>query len=113
MSLIHLPIKAEKSDVLDDMMEKSKNSLLVNDGLSTLSYTTLNAKRFPLYTWMLVKLPDPPKKAKKSLWATAQKSLWAGMSAAVGGVAKNIAEKASDFAGKAEEEHEAEEDTIY
>lgn len=94
-------------------MEKSKNNQLSNDGLSTLTYTPLNSKKFPLYTWILVKLPPPPKKARKSLWSVAQKSLWAGMSSIAGGVAKNIADKASDFASQAEEQHDADEDTVY
>lgn len=107
-------MQVAKSAVLDDMMEKSKNNLLVNDGLSTLSYVTLNEKQFPLYSWYLVKLPPPPKRAKKSLWSVAQQSLWAGMSKVAGGVAKNIADKASDFAGQAEtQEQDAEQDTIY
>ena len=47
-------------------MEKSKNGLLLDDGLHNIQYKVLNTKDLPLYKWYLVKLPEPPKKEHKA-----------------------------------------------
>ena len=84
-------------------MEKSKQNLLIEDGLSTLKYTKLNSKKYPLYTWILAKLPPPPPKKPKGIWKQAQSALWSGMSKVAGGFAKSIAEKAQDVASANQE----------
>ena len=61
------------------MMEQSKTNKLGNDGLSTLQYKKLNQRSLPLYTWLLVRLPEGPGKRKKSDWEVAKQGMWAGM----------------------------------
>ena len=94
-------------------MEKSRNDQLTNDGLSTLKYKKLNEKLEPTHTWILVKLPPPPPKHKKTLWELAKKRLWSGMEKVGGGVAKTISDKATDMAEKKEKRHEQLLDNVY
>ena len=42
-------------------MEKSATNKLSNDGLTSLKYQKLEEKLFPLYTWILVKIPAGPR----------------------------------------------------
>ena len=103
----------EKSEHLDDMMEKSKDNLLTQDGLSTLNYKKLNEKQNPLYTWYLVKIPKPPRFPPKSMWKQAKESLWGGMNLLGGGIAKTISDKVEKVAEKKEEEEEEQINHIY
>jgi hypothetical protein len=105
--------KVSMNDDLGNLMEKSKNNKLDNDGLSTLKYTKLEGKNFPLYTWILVDLPKAPPKKTKSLWSKLQSGVKDGMNYAAGGLAKTVAERAIKFAEKRDDEEEEAKDHFY
>jgi len=66
--------KVDQNEDLDEMMAKSKRNELGEDGLTTLDYQLLTEpQELPLYTRLLVKLPEPPlegakKKRKPKSW---------------------------------------------
>ena len=105
--------KVKENEEKEELMEKSKNDLLSTDGLTTLKYEVVSEKLYPLYTWILAKLPPPPPKKPKTTWDMTKKGIWYGMSLMTSGVAKTIAEKAHDVAFRNEGEREKEIDHVY
>ena len=83
--------KVEMNSNLNMLMDKSKNSELDSDGLSTLQFELLDKKEYPLYTWLLVKLPKGPEKTTKSWWDIASNSLMDRVNNLAGSMAINIA----------------------
>ena len=90
--------KEAGNDEIGDLMEKSKNNELVEDGLSNLVYEKLNEKKNDLYTWFLVKLPPPPEKVPKPAWENFQEALWGGMNSIAGGFAAQVAKEVGNLA---------------
>jgi len=118
---------------LSKMMDMSKKDLLRDDGLSTLEYTKVDFKEYPLYTWVLAKLPQgifhillkvsliyclsfcisaPPKDSPGWINGLGH-SLWNGMSFAADGLAKKVSDTAVEMAAKNEENEESKKNHIY
>eukprot|EP00094_Tigriopus_californicus_P004091 TCALIF_03942-PA protein Name:"Protein of unknown function" AED:0.10 eAED:0.10 QI:892/0.66/0.5/1/1/1/4/70/110 len=89
---------AVKGENVDRLMEKSKANKLKGDGLKTLRYKKLNQKNFPLYTWLLVKLPKAPPKVKKTLWDFGKESLISGLNLLGGSLAEQVSNAVDDMA---------------
>ena len=101
------------NEELSDMMGKSEKNLLKEDGLSTLEYKVLNSRNYPLYTWILAKLPPPPKKKEKDFLSKAKGALWNGMNNFAGGFAAKIAKTAQQIAVNNDEREQMKVNHVY
>ncbi len=94
-------------------MTKSASNKLAEDGLTTLKYTLEREHAYPLYTWLLVRLPPAPPKRPPSFWEKTKGSLWGGMNKLAGGFGKVVAEKMQTFAASQDEAEETRKNHVY
>ena len=105
--------KTNANENLKEMMKKSVNNELDEDGINTLKYQVVKREEFPLYTWILIDLPKGPTQKPIDFWSKFKKSIDSGMQYAAGGIAKKVADQAINFATKNEEDKWESDDTIY
>jgi len=98
---------------LTEMMEKSATNQLKDDGLTTLKYDKIDEQQYPLYTWILAKLPPGPAKKPKGWMSKMGGSLWSGMSFVSDGISKKVADTAVDLAAKTDENEEMKKNHLY
>jgi len=105
--------KVSMNEDLENMMEKSANNQLDDEGLNTLKYSVVQSEDLPLYTWILADLPPaPPKKPKSWFDQIRNKAKEAGNYIG-GGLAKKVADTAVKFAANRDEEEEEMKDHMY
>ncbi len=98
---------------LSDMMSKSATNALATDGLDKLKYQLEKEHSYPLYTWLLARLPPAPKHKPPSVWDQAKGALWGGMSKLGGGIAEGVAKGAQALASSRDEAEEAKRNHVY